>query len=244
MSMIAAALIPAAPVLIPGLSGTLLPAAVPRAAAHRVLQDLISAGPDVIIVIAEGPLTREFDETSAWGLHRLGGLRGEEPAPGSAADLLPIPLAVGAAVLRDAGWRGSIDLRQIDRDAPVSEALALGRQLAGSPQRLGLVLLGNASACSTPKAPGSFHPRSTEFNLDFVTSIRTADVAAIREWSSADFAEQMSDGRLPLQVLIGAWGEGDFSTEIHFADESYGVFYVCASLTPRASAEVSAGRGE
>ena len=89
MTLVGVALVPAAPVLVAELSGRLRPAMMPRDAARRVIEQLIATSPDLIVVVAEGDNDETFDETAAMHLHRMGGMRRDDYAPG--ARVLPVP---------------------------------------------------------------------------------------------------------------------------------------------------------
>ena len=226
MSLVGAALVPAAPVLVTELSGRRRPASAPREAARSVIEQLISCAPDVIVMVAEGDHTEMFDNSAAMHLHRLGGMHRDDYAPG--ARILPIPLAIGAALLRDAGWLGRTQYQLLDPSTAAGEAAKAGRELADVEPRVGLFLLGNGSACSTPKAPGSFHPQAEAFNAEFDRAITEGDMSSILAWTAEQFAEQLSDARVPLQVMAGAVDGKSWPWSPTFAEEFQGVFYVCA----------------
>lgn len=227
MSLVGAALVPAAPVLVAELSGHLRPAATPREAARRAIAGLIATKPDVIVVVAEGDGDETFDSTSALHLHRLGGMHRDDYAPGSRT--LPVPLAIGAALLRDAGWAGPTSYQVVDAATTPVDARARGEDLVAGDQRVGLLLLGNGSACCTPKAPGSLHPDAESFNAALLNAIVSGDREAVLAWTPEAFATQLSDARVPLQVLSGMLGSEILTWTTECADQFQGVFYVCAS---------------
>jgi len=226
VSLVGIALVPAAPVLVAELSGRLRPASAPREAARSVIEQLISCAPDVIVVVAEGDHTEMYDNSAAMHLHRLGGMHRDDYAPG--ARILPIPLAIGAALLRDVGWLGPTHYQLLDASTSAVEAAKAGRELADVEPRVGLLLLGNGSACTTPKAPGSFHPQAEAFNAKLVRVIEAGDLETIREWTPGSFVDQLSDVRVPLQVMAGAVDGKSWPWSISFAEDVQGVFYVCA----------------
>jgi hypothetical protein len=191
-----------------------------------VIEQLISCAPDVIVVVAEGDHTEVFDNSAGMHLHRLGGMHCDDYAPG--ARILPIPLAIGAALLRDAGWLGPTQYQLLDASTTAVEAAKAGLELADVEPRVGLLLLGNGSACTTPKAPGSFHPQAEAFNAEFVRAITKGDMSSILAWTAEQFAEQLSDVRVPLQVMVGAVDGKSWPWSISFAEEFQGVLYVCA----------------
>ena len=232
MSIVSAALVPAAPLLVPGLNGHTMPAPEVRAAALEAIQRMIDAGVDEVIVLAEADRDGLFDSTAPWGLHRIGGMHTlSEPGAGVTFDqLLTVSLAIGASVLRDAGWTGTTSFYALERTMSADAAAEVGRGLEATRRSVGLLLLGNGSACCTEKAPGSFHPQAETFNATLLTVIRQGDRAAMMELSAHDTADQLSDVRVPLQVFAGATSGHRFLGSITFADDFAGVYYICATL--------------
>lgn len=230
MSLVSAALVPAAPVLVPGLSGHTMTAQEVRAATLDAIQRMIDAGVDEVIVLAEADRDGLFDSTAPWGLHRIGGLHPFSEAGAVFDQLLTMPLAIGASMLRDAGWTGPTSFHALERTMSADAAAEVGRGLGTTKRSVGLLLLGNGSACCTEKAPGSFHPQAERFNATLLTMIRQGDRAAMMELSAHDTADQLSDVRVPLQVFAGATSGHRFLGSITFADDFAGVYYICATL--------------
>ncbi|MFZ4486131.1 MAG: hypothetical protein ACOYO9_06040 [Candidatus Nanopelagicales bacterium] len=234
MSVVGAVLVPAAPVLVPGLSGNAVPAPEARTAALGVIKRLIQAGPDEVVVLAEADREGSFDGSAPWDLHRLGGMPavGDPGAGGSYDQRLPVSLAIGASMLRDAGWTGSTSFQGLERTMSSDAATEVGRHLGATPRSVGLLLLGNGSACCTAKAPGSLHPRASAFNEALLAMIQQGNLAAMMELSADETADQLSDIRVPLQVFAGATSPRQFLGSIAFAEEFAGVQYICATLLP------------
>jgi hypothetical protein len=234
MSVVGAALVPAAPVLVPGLSGSAVPAPEARAAALGVMQRLIDIGLDEVVVLAEADRDGLFDDSAPWDLHRLGGMHavGDPGAGGSFDQRLPVSLAIGASMLRDAGWTGSTSFQGLERTMSNDAATEVGRHLAATPRSVGLLLLGNGSACCTAKAPGSLHPQASAFNEALLAMIQRGNSAEMMELSANETADQLSDIRVPLQVFVGATSPRQFLGSVAFAEEFAGVQYICATLLP------------
>ena len=232
MSIVSAALVPAAPVIVPGLSGHTMPAPEVRSAALDAIQRMIDAGVEEVIVLAEADRDGLFDSTAPWGLHRIGGLHPFSEAGAVFDQLLTMPLAIGASMLRDAGWTGTTYFHALERTISAEAAAEVGRGLGTTKRSVGLLLLGNGSACCTEKAPGSFHPQANEFNTSLVGMIRQGNRAAMMALPTQGAAEQLSDIRVPLQVFAGATPEHRLVSSIGFTGDFAGVYYICATFLP------------
>src|SRR5689334_14882924 len=98
--LVAAALCPSAPLLVPGLGGPDPTVAALRAATAQAVAALRAAGPDVVAVVGAAPATSTWPADTAVDFGPFHG------AATTAGPALPLALAVGAAVLRDAGYGG------------------------------------------------------------------------------------------------------------------------------------------
>ncbi len=234
MSIVGAALVPAAPVLLPALSGREQPAAAVLNASLEVMRQLIESDPAEVIVLAEADRDGLFENSAPWGLHRLGGMRTSDEIDATAArgEPLPVPLAIGAALLGTAGWTGPAVFHALDRSISPEAAIEYGRQLSSNTVPVGLLLLGNGSACCTDKAPGSFHLGAQAFNEALTSMIRTGDQRAVARLSAEASAAQLSDIRLPLQVLAGAESRCRLRGSIAYDEPFMGVHYICAAFLP------------
>ena len=233
MTVVGAALVPAAPVLIQGMGGRRDPAQAPRAAALTAIRRLLSLAPAELIVMAEGAADESFDSSAALGLHRFGGMAAAGSSGHDRSALLPAPLAIGAALLQECGWSGPTTFTCLPADEPADDTALRGTRLDESSTRCGLLLLGSGSARSTARAPGSLHAGADAFNSELLDAIQTGGGPARIDPERA--TEQMSDVRTPLAVLAGAASHATFSVDVTFAEEFSGVFYVCASWTRAAS---------
>ena len=234
MSIVGAALVPAAPVLLPALSGREQPAESVLHSALGVIRQLIDSAPEEIIVLAEAESDGVFDESAPWGLHRLGGMAtgSSSDAPAMAREPLPVPLAIGAALLNLAGWTGPTAFHALDRAMSPKAAIESGGRLGLGTRPVGLLLLGNGSACCSDKAPGSFNAGAQAFNEALRTLILDSDQATMERISPEAAAEQLSDVRVPLQVLTGAGAAVRLRGSIAYDEPYMGVHYICAAFLP------------
>jgi len=237
MTVVCAAIIPAAPILIPQLGGAQHSASEVLDAALTTLRGLLREQPDEIVVVAEDARAGEYDQTSRWALSRFGGVPDLLPEGAASQDgelrqasVLPHSLAIAAALLHQAGWRGRTRFQALDPDLPGAQAEAFGDQVQRGSTSTGLLLLGNGSACCTPQAPGAFREDAAACNAALLDMIRDCDEQAMQTLTAAACREQRSDIRVPLQVLAGAVQPASARTEIVYAEEFAGVFYLCALI--------------
>ena len=215
MSALAAAIVPAAPVLLPQLTGSTPAAGEVREAAFESIAAMLATKPDVVVVVAEASPAGWFDPSTPLGLGRIGGHSGHE-------DALPIPLAIGAQLLRDAGWQGSVALLGLEP--------GFRPQNVDLPDRSALLLMANGSARCTEKAPGSFDAGAEDFNALFTSALANGDSDQLSSLDPDLARQQWSDVVGPLAVLTETMRPLPPAT-LHYADQWGGVFYVCASLT-------------
>lgn len=227
MSITGIALVPASPMLIPGMTGQTPPPDEVRRPALLAIGEMLNAQPEIVIVIAEGPRDEVFEDHTSLHLHRLGGMR-DDP---SNARSLPIALAIGAALLQDAGWSGPMECHSVGTNAST-----FAKRIASDPRNVGLLLLANGSACSSVAAPGSLHPEAHHFNTDFLEFLRSPSEPQPSRLGQVACADQLSDAFGPLQVYGSVTSDlavaSNLTVRIRYADEFRGVFLVCASALP------------
>ncbi|MFG3660366.1 class III extradiol dioxygenase subunit B-like domain-containing protein [Streptomyces sp. NPDC047706] len=254
--LVAAAVCPCPPLLVPEVAAGAAPELdAARAACTDALGVLSAARPDRLIVV--GP-TRE-GETGAYpqgtrgsfrgfGVDvgvRLGGetaaevteaaeVRGPAVASGTSdADVraaLPPSLAVAAWLLERTGWAGApIEGLAVGEPLAPERCTELGRDIAARAERVALLVMGDASACRSLKAPGYVDERAEPFDAAAGRALGSADLAAL-EALDVELARQlMVSGRAPWQVLAAAAAGAGLGAELLYEDAPYGVGYVVAS---------------
>jgi len=115
-------------------------------------------------------------------------------------------------------------------------AASVGRTLAASGERgagrVGLVAMGDLSACRNERAPGAFHPEAAGFDASVGEVFRSAQPARLLDLDPARAAELLAAGRVPLQVLAGALHRTPtLHGQVLYEDAPYGVGYLVALLT-------------
>jgi hypothetical protein len=121
------------------------------------------------------------------------------------AGLDPPPAHLFAATVPDSLGPGAA--------AAIGRALATGdrarnagRAVGGG--RVGLVAMGDLSACRTERAPGAFRPEAAAFDASVAEAFWTGKPERLLDLDPAQAAELLVAGRVPLQVLAGACDPG------------------------------------
>lgn len=234
--LVAAAVCPCPPLLVPGVAAGAAPElAVARAACTDALGVLAAARPDRLVVV--GPA-----EQSGRGPHpegtrgsfrgfgvdldvRLGGERGAV-----SERELPPSLAVAAWLLERTGWSDApIEGLGVGEPLAAERCIEVGRHVVAQAERVALLVMGDASACRTLKAPGYLDERAAPFDAEVARALGAADVAALKSLDTELAYELKASGRAPWQVLAGAAEGADLGGELLYEDAPYGVGYVVAT---------------
>ncbi|MFG3549562.1 class III extradiol dioxygenase subunit B-like domain-containing protein [Streptomyces sp. NPDC047725] len=236
--LVAAAVCPCPPLLVPEVAAGAAPELeAARVACGDALSVLAAARPDRLVVV--GPAPDAGPESYPAGTPgsfrgfgveldvRLGGGTGQAPGTGRP---LPPGLAVGAWLLARAGWAAApVEGVGVGEDLPPERCAALGRDLSERAARVALLVLGDASACRTLKAPGYLDERAAPFDAEAGRALGTADTAALAALDAGLARELKVSGRAPWQVLAGAAGDAALTGALLYEDAPYGVGYVAAT---------------
>ncbi|OLZ63268.1 hypothetical protein AV521_39495 [Streptomyces sp. IMTB 2501] len=234
--LVSAAVCPCPPLLVPEVAAGAAPEMdAARAACSDAVGVLAAARPDLLVVVgpAEQSGRGSFPQGARGSFRGFGvdldvRLGPATDAPGERE--LPPSLAVGAWLLERTGWA----------DAPIEglgigEALApercgeVGREIGARAGRVALLVLGDASACRTVKAPGYLDERAAPFDAEVARALGAADLPAIRALDPGLARELKASGRAPWQVLAGAAENTALSGSLLFEAAPYGVGYVVAA---------------
>lgn len=231
--IIAAALCPAPPLLIPGLTGATVVVTELREACQAAVGELVASHPDVVAVIGVGEETRTWSADEAFDLGAFApGLDGS-----AGRRELPTSLGVGVSLLSQRGYRGARLLQSVYDGETTERCTGIGADLVGRAERTALLVLGDGSACRSPKAPGYFDHRSAAFDAAVERAVRTGELGALVRVDPDLARDLMATGRAAWQVLAGAMNDSRLATEIRYCDDPFGVAYLVASLrveSPRA----------
>ncbi|MEV6116905.1 class III extradiol dioxygenase subunit B-like domain-containing protein [Streptomyces sp. NPDC052109] len=234
--LVAAAVCPCPPLLVPEVAAGAAPEMdAARAACADALGVLAAARTDLLVVV--GPAEQSGRGTFPQGTP--GSFRGFGvdvdvrlgPATDTAAEReLPPSLAVGAWLLERTRWADApIEGLGVGEPLAPERCLAVGREIGGRAGRVALLVMGDASACRTVKAPGYLDERAAPFDAEVARALGAADVAAIGALDAELAHELKASGRAPWQVLAGAAEGANLSGTLLYEDAPYGVGYLVAT---------------
>lgn len=237
--MIAAAVVPHPPVLVPEIAQGLAPELDElRAACATAIDRLYRTNPDEIVVVGAGP--RQSTNIAAVGSFREYGLdlpvdgrwaaatESAEPA-GDPAEPMTLPFLIGAWLLRD---RSDTPAR---RAVMVDESGSPAGITASAGRRRALLVLGDGSACRSPQAPGHFDERAEPYDRAVAEALATADTKALGA-IDPDLTRQLHAAGLPAWRALAAAAEEsgfEYDAELLYDDAPYGVGYFVASWIAR-----------
>ena len=238
--LVAAAVCPSPPILVPVVAaGAARELDDLRQACDRAVAGVLAAGPDLMVLLGTGSLTRSYgsgavgslagfgvDVTVALGPRRAGG------------PVLPPSLTVGAWLLGRSGWTGDVQGLALASDTASADCATPAADLRALPGRVGLLVLAEGSATRTDKAPGAFHPDAETFDAALADALEAPDPAALAALDERRAAEVWAAGRAPLAVLGHAATGSDWEAQVLHASAPYGVGYLVAAWTARETARV------
>ncbi|MGH3417544.1 MAG: class III extradiol dioxygenase subunit B-like domain-containing protein [Actinocrinis sp.] len=239
--LIAAAVCPQTPLLVPQIAaGAADELAEVRKAAIAAVGQLCAALPDRVITVAPGglPGAREVRFGGSFRGFGVDLAVGDGPhAQDGRGDARCTGLLVGSWLLNGHVTRADVPFEgwEIGEDTDPEHCARIGHQLAARAERVGLLVMGDGSACRTLKAPGYLDDRAVPFDDEVSRALADADTAALAAIDPTVASELMAAGRAPWQVLAGAVdGSGaPWRGELLSYHAPYGVGYFTASWAPR-----------
>lgn len=233
--LVAAAVVPAAPALLPGLGGAADPLAPLRERSRTLVDELAALAmhrrAQRLVVLGDAALTRRLPLDAPSGAARFGTGR----VPSSA---LPTSLEIGRALLGLDGregrerWTGpGVGLLAVARDAGPRECIAWGAALADV-HDVALLVVADGPAALTERAPGHLHPDAEGVGRAVHEALAHGDPTGLVALEPDLCDRVWMRGRAPLQVLAGAAdgavAEGRLSGEVLLDEAPYGVQYLLA----------------
>ncbi|MFF4757547.1 class III extradiol dioxygenase subunit B-like domain-containing protein [Streptomyces sp. NPDC001292] len=234
--LVAAAVCPCPPLLVPEVAAGAAPELdSARAACTDALGVLAAARPDLLVVVGPAEASgRGPQPEGSRGSFRGFGVDlevrlGRDTGTGSAAELPP-SLAVAAWLLERTGWSDApVEGLGVGEPLPPERCAAAGRDLATRAGRVALLVMGDASARRTLKAPGYLDERAEPFDAGVARALGEADTSALMALDVELARELKASGRAPWQVLAGAAEGAGLSGALLYDDAPYGVGYLVAA---------------
>ncbi|ROP46083.1 class III extradiol dioxygenase subunit B-like domain-containing protein [Streptomyces sp. PanSC9] len=234
--LVAAAVCPCPPLLVPEVAAGAAPELdAARAACADALGVLAAARPDLLVVLG----TAEQSGRGPFPQGTPGSFRGFGvdvavrlgAAPETVPEReLPPSLAVGAWLLERTGWADApIEGLGIGEPLAPERCVEVGREIGARAGRVALLVMGDASACRSVKAPGYLDERAAPFDAEVARVLGAADVAGVRALDAELAQELKAAGRAPWQVLAGAAEGADLGGNLLYEDAPYGVGYLVAT---------------
>ncbi|MET9065332.1 class III extradiol dioxygenase subunit B-like domain-containing protein [Streptosporangium sandarakinum] len=223
--LVAAAVCPHPPLLVPELAGAASPELDDlRAACSAALGALRDSRPDRIVVVGGA------DQAGDHGADASGSLApwGADVRTGEGEPVLPLSLTIGRWLLDRAGMAASA-FHAVPFDAPAAECAALGARLAGGPGRVAMLVMADGSARLTEKSPGYLDTRAEPYEAAIVGALARGAATELAALDPEEAAGLQVAGRAALQVLAGAGGALNGEVLHHAAP--YGVGYFVARWT-------------
>ncbi|MFE7235124.1 class III extradiol dioxygenase subunit B-like domain-containing protein [Streptomyces sp. NPDC001231] len=234
--LVAAAVCPCPPLLVPEVAAGAAPELdSARAACTDALGALAAARPDLLVVVgpAEASGHGVFPEGTRGSFHGFGvdlEVRlGRDTGAGAGGELPP-SLAVAAWLLERTGWSDApVEGLGVGESPAPERCAAAGRDLAARAGRVALLVMGDASARRTLKAPGYLDERAEPFDAGIARALGEADTSALLALGREPAHELKASGRAPWQVLAGAAEGAGLSGALLYDDAPYGVGYLVAA---------------
>ncbi|MFJ4832732.1 class III extradiol dioxygenase subunit B-like domain-containing protein [Streptomyces sp. NPDC088747] len=240
--LVAAAVCPCPPLLVPDVAVGAAPELdAARAACTDALGLLAASRPDLLVVV--GPAEQSGRGPHAAGTEgsfrgfgvdidvRLGNADpGDEAGPRADGRELPPSLAVAGWLLEHTGWSDApVEGLGVGEPLEAERCIEVGEGIGARAGRVALLVMGDASACRTLKAPGYLDERAAGFDAEAARALGSADVAALKAMDAELAQELKASGRAPWQVLAGAAEGAGLGGALLYEDAPYGVGYLVAA---------------
>jgi hypothetical protein len=245
--LIAAAVCPHPPLLVPAATGASGPGLTElerlRAVCLQAVAALAAEAPDLIAVVGGALRTSEYPPDAPASLRdfgvpfAIGEISADSP-------VLPLSLTIARWLLgqavpppptaeTDIGptptvWWG------IAADAPPGECRVLGEKLAALAPRVALLAMGDGPGCRARGIEAAQDPAADRYDAQVAAALAAADPAALAALDPGQDGDLFIAGRAAWQVLAGAATGASFDARLHYAAAPFEVTYFVASWHRRA----------
>ncbi|MFB7292751.1 class III extradiol dioxygenase subunit B-like domain-containing protein [Actinacidiphila glaucinigra] len=228
--LVAAAVCPCPPLLVPDVASGAAPELDPlRAACADALAVPAAARPDLLVVVGAADSAHVWEGGGTGSLRPYGVNLSVRLGDGSDPEPLAPSLTLAAWLLTRAGSTAPLHAAGVPVTAPAARMLELGRGLAELADRVALLVMGDGSTCRTLKAPGYLDERAEPFDASVARALGAADTEALAALDVPLATELGAAGRAPWQVLAGAADGAGLSGDLLYDQAPYGVGYFVAA---------------
>ena len=227
--LIAAAVCPHPPLLVPEVTGTADPGDRElrrlRAACREAVAVLLGEAPDLLVVVGGAGQTAEYPAAAGGSLRDFG-----VPFTLGADPVLPLSLTIGKWLLAGVGPGGPpVAWWGIASGAVTADCMNLGEKLAALAPRVALLVMGDGPGRRARGVPGATDPGADRYDDQVSAALAAADPGALAALDPRRDQELFVAGRAAWQVLAGAASPGAFTAELRYAAAPFEVSYYVAT---------------
>jgi hypothetical protein len=227
--LIAAAVCPHPPLLVPEVTGTADPGDRElrrlRAACREAVAVLLGEAPGLLVVVGGAGQTGEYPAGPGGSLRDFG-----VPFTLGADPVLPLSLTIGKWLLTGAAPGGPpVAWWGIASGAVTADCLNLGEKLAALAPRVALLVMGDGPGRRARGVPGATDPGADSYDDQVSEALAAADPGALAALDPRRDEELFVAGRAAWQVLAGAASPGAFTADLRYAAAPFEVSYYVAT---------------
>jgi hypothetical protein len=227
--LIAAAVCPHPPLLVPEVTGTADPGDRElrrlRAACREAVAVLLGEAPGLLVVVGGAGQTAEYPPGPGGSLRDFG-----VPFTLGAGPVLPLSLTIGKWLLTGAAPGGPpVAWWGIASGAVTADCLNLGEKLAALAPRVALLVMGDGPGRRARGVPGATDPGADRYDDQVSAALAAADPGALAALDPHRDEELFVAGRAAWQVLAGAASPGAFTAALRYAAAPFEVSYYVAT---------------
>ena len=227
--LIAAAVCPHPPLLVPEVTGASDPGVRElrrlRATCREAVAVLLGAAPDLLVVVGGAGHTGEYPPAAGGSLRDFA-----VPFAVGTDPVLPLSLTIGTWLLAGAvpgrppaAWWG------IASGAATADCLNLGEKLAALAPRVALLAMGDGPGRRARGVPGAADPAADRYDDQVTAALAAGDPGALAALDPGHDGELLVAGRAAWQVLAGAASPGAFAADLRYAAAPFEVSYYVAT---------------
>jgi hypothetical protein len=235
--LVAAAVCPHPPLLVPGVaSGATPETAELRAAAAAAVRALVDAQPDLVVVVGSAPEMGPCDRQARGSLAPYG--VDVHVGAGTREASLSLSLTLGLWLLETHAPEAPRLLFGVHPETEPARCASFGAGLAERAPRVAMLVVGDSSARRSRKGPGYLDDRAQGFDSEVAAALAAVEPTRLLDLDVTLAEELLVAGRAAWQVLAGAAqarpasDDAPLSGDVSYAAAPYGVCYLVATWLP------------